>query len=92
MVAPPAVASPAVASPAVASPAVAGLLTVPPHADPPTFHWVATWGAAATPGELSAPADIAVDAAGNVYIADTGNHRVQVFTPGGTFLRGFGQV
>ena len=30
--------------------------------------------------------------AGNVYIADTRNHRVQVFTQNGTFLRGFGQV
>ncbi len=70
------------------TPAVAGL----PPADAPTFHWVATWGAPAAPGELNAPADIAVDAAGNVYIADTGNHRIQVLTADGVFLRTFGRL
>ncbi|MFZ1508435.1 MAG: hypothetical protein WAV74_16795, partial [Anaerolineae bacterium] len=31
-------------------------------------------------------------AAGNVYVADTGNHRVQVFTAAGVFLRTFGRL
>ena len=73
-------------------PALADLPPAPSHADPSTFHWVATWGAAAVAGELSAPADIALDAAGNVYVADTGNHRVQVFTAAGVFLRTFGRL
>jgi tripartite motif-containing protein 71 len=32
-----------------------------------------------------------VDRAGNVYVADTFNHRVQVFTSSGVFLREWGQ-
>jgi sugar lactone lactonase YvrE len=33
---------------------------------------------------------LAVDAAGRVYVPDTGNHRVQVFNANGTFHRSFG--
>jgi len=36
------------------------------------------------------PRDIAVDAAGNVYVTDTGNKRVQVFDPDGQFLAQWG--
>jgi DNA-binding beta-propeller fold protein YncE len=32
---------------------------------------------------------LAADAAGNIYVADTGNHRIQVFDGEGTFLREF---
>jgi len=42
-------------------------------------------------GQLSAPADIDMDAAGNVYIADTGNDRIAVFASGGTFARNVAQ-
>ena len=38
------------------------------------------------PGELSTPADIAIDEAGRVYVADAGNNRIQVFTPDGRLL------
>ena len=34
--------------------------------------------------KLSDPSDVDVDAAGNVYIADVGNHRVRKLTPTGT--------
>ncbi|WP_170131513.1 cell wall-binding repeat-containing protein [Quadrisphaera granulorum] len=37
---------------------------------------IATAGVAATSSPLSAPAGVAVDSAGNVYIADSGNNRV----------------
>ena len=41
---------------------------------------LATWGRRGDgEGEFSAPADIAVDSATNVYVVDTGNHRVQRF-------------
>ena len=39
---------------------------------------------AATSAELNYPAGVAVDGAGNLYIADTGNNRIRKMTPGGT--------
>src|SRR5215211_1938878 len=30
-------------------------------------------------GEMSTPEDVAVDGAGNVYVADSGSHRIQKF-------------
>ena len=56
---------------------------------PPTF--VVAWGASGEePGALSQPTGIAVAADGTVFVADTGNHRIQAFAPDGSFLRGFG--
>ncbi|MGA3040069.1 MAG: hypothetical protein ABSF54_04675 [Bryobacteraceae bacterium] len=40
-------------------------------------------GGAATSAELNYPSAVAVDAGGNVYIADTGNNRVRVVTTNG---------
>ena len=37
-------------------------------------------------GQLNGPRGIAVDAAGNFYIADTGNARVEKFSPDGNYL------
>ena len=42
-------------------------------------------------GQLSYPADLAFDDAGNVYVADADNSRIQVFTCDGEFLRMFGK-
>ncbi len=42
------------------------------------------------PGTFNEPWGIAVDAEGRVYVADTWNHRIQVFTPEGDFLREWG--
>jgi len=41
-------------------------------------------------GGLNFPAGLALDGAGKVYIADSNNHRVSVFTAAGVFVRGFG--
>ena len=54
--------------------------------DPPEF--VLEWGSlGAGEGQFSGPHGIEVDAEGNVYVADTGNNRVQKFTSEGLFLR-----
>src|SRR5690348_5880133 len=41
------------------------------------------------PGQFNTPHSIATDAQGNVYVADRGNHRIQVFDGDGKFLRQF---
>jgi tripartite motif-containing protein 71 len=42
-------------------------------------------------GKLNAPAQITVDAAGNLWVADRGNNRVQQFGPDGERLLAFGE-
>ena len=37
-------------------------------------------------GEFDSPTGIAVDGSGNVLVADTGNGRIEKFSPTGTFL------
>jgi DNA-binding beta-propeller fold protein YncE len=43
-------------------------------------------GAGADEGQFDSPAAIAVDASGNVFVADTGNGRIEKFSPTGAFL------
>jgi streptogramin lyase len=38
------------------------------------------------PGQLHDPRDVAVDRAGNIYVADTGNKRIAKFKPDGSFV------
>lgn len=46
-----------------------------------------SWGGTGDgPGEFNAPRGLAIDASGNLYVADTGNHRVQKFAPGGNVI------
>jgi uncharacterized protein (TIGR03663 family) len=52
-----------------------------------TSSW-GSYGSAA--GQLNYPKDLAVDGQGNVYVADSYNHRVQVFNAQGQFLREWG--
>jgi DNA-binding beta-propeller fold protein YncE len=42
-------------------------------------------------GQFDDPHGIAVDGSGNVYVADTNNHRIQSFTPEGVFLSALGE-
>ena len=46
--------------------------------------WYSGDGGAATSAQLNGPTGIAVDAGGNVYFADTLNHRVRKMSPDGT--------
>jgi hypothetical protein len=51
-------------------------------------NWLKSWGEPGDrPGQLNTPHSIAVDAQGNVYVADRGNRRIQVFDGDGKFLR-----
>ncbi|WP_458434119.1 6-bladed beta-propeller, partial [Pseudomonas aeruginosa] len=44
-------------------------------------------GAGATAGKFNSPAGIAIDrATGNIYVADSGNSRIQKFNSSGTYL------
>lgn len=55
------------------------LIDTIPHRDkwpgPPSFF----------DGEFDSPADVASDSDGNLYVADRGNHRVQILTPDGKY-------
>ena len=51
-------------------------------------NWLKSWGEPGSePGQLNTPHSIAVDAQGQVYVADRGNRRIQVFDGEGKVLR-----
>jgi DNA-binding beta-propeller fold protein YncE len=51
-------------------------------------NWLKSWGEPGDqPGQFTTPHSIAVDAGGNVYVADRGNRRIQVFDGEGKFQR-----
>jgi NHL repeat len=58
-------------------------------------NWLKSWGSRGSggvhadenPGQFNTPHNIAVDRQNNVYVADRGNRRIQVFDSDGTFLR-----
>jgi hypothetical protein len=51
-------------------------------------EWLGSWGTPGSePGQFMTPHSIAVDASNNVYVADRGNRRIQVFDTSGKLLR-----
>src|SRR5262250_2118545 len=53
-------------------------------------NWMKSWGEPGSgPGQFNTPHSIAVDSNNNVYVADRGNRRIQVFDGEGNFLRQF---
>ena len=52
--------------------------------------WGGSFGTA--DGQFNSPYGLATDAAGSVYVADTGNHRVQKFTNSGGFITKWGSM
>jgi len=61
-----------------------------PLEPPPVFlsKW-GVWGAGNS--QFNFPSDVALDAAGNVYVADALNHRIQVFDGTGRLLTKWGE-
>src|SRR5581483_1327854 len=54
----------------------------------PNGKWLKSWGEPGDgPGQLNTPHSIAADAQGNIYVADRGNRRIQVFDNDGKLLR-----
>jgi DNA-binding beta-propeller fold protein YncE len=50
--------------------------------------WLKSWGDPGDqPGQFNTPHNIGVDAHDNIYVADRGNRRIQVFDTDGKFLR-----
>ena len=51
-------------------------------------QWVTSWGGPGSePGQMNTPHSIASDRDGNIYVADRGNRRIQVFDGDGKLLR-----
>src|SRR5947199_7270734 len=50
--------------------------------------WIKSWGSYGTgPSQFRNPHNMQIDREGNVYVADRGNRRIQVFDGTGKFLR-----
>ena len=53
----------------------------------PTGKFIRRWGQLGTgPGEFNVPHSIAMDSQGRVFVADTGNNRIQIFDQDGKFI------
>ncbi|MGH7289731.1 MAG: flippase activity-associated protein Agl23, partial [Myxococcota bacterium] len=60
--------------------------------NPDTLAATAVWGQAGSGrGEFNEPRGLATDASGNLYVADTKNHRIQKFSPTGEVLAMWGE-
>lgn len=65
--------------------------TVPTEGSAPSSKQAKIFGATGEkPDSFMRPRGVAADAAGNFYVADTGNHRVQKFTADGNFILSLG--
>src|SRR5579859_142809 len=75
---------------------ISGTTSVPPAAGATGFQaTVGGWKVLAAAGSLptlSRPAELAVGARGNVYVADNGNHRIVEIAPDGRLLAHFGDA
>jgi tripartite motif-containing protein 71 len=62
-------------------------------ASPPRYEYEGQWGSEGRgDGEFDLPCGVALAPNGNVYVVDRGNHRIQYFTPEGSFLGKWGRL
>ncbi len=67
--------------------------TTPTTATAPCGTFLGKFGSRGSgDGQFSDPEAVAVDQSGNVFVADTGNHRIEKFTNTGTFLLQWGSM
>jgi streptogramin lyase len=53
-------------------------------------EWIASWGSLGNgPGQFDTPHGVAVSPKDEIFVADRGNRRIQVFDPSGKYLREF---
>jgi DNA-binding beta-propeller fold protein YncE len=56
-------------------------------------NYITQWGSNGSgDGQLNFPESVAIDSSGNVYIADSGNNRIQKFSSDGTFITKWGSL
>lgn len=69
------------------------ILSAPSVRADDTYQFVTKWGGSGTAdGQLDEPYDIELDAFGNMYVADSGNDRIQKFTGDGDFITKWGET
>ena len=71
------------------------IYTTPPqpttNIEPQQYSFIRTWGSPGSgEGQFNVPNGISVDSAGNVYVADFYNNRIQKFTSDGKFITKWG--
>src|SRR5208282_3881695 len=53
--------------------------------------FITQWGSRGSgPGQFAVPVGVAIDSSGNVYVADSGNNRVEKFTGNGKYIAQLG--
>ncbi|MBU0706736.1 peptidoglycan DD-metalloendopeptidase family protein, partial [Patescibacteria group bacterium] len=62
-----------------------------PHHARGFWHLVTDENYGSADGQFTFPQSVVVDASGNIFVLDTGNNRIQKFSPDGAFVSKFGE-